>query len=174
MLTKNVHLPEGKIFKMSGLSQERGGILVIALIFLFGMTLIAVASLSGITTQERRAANSNAKHQAERAALSAINTFLTDVENDDDVALEHLSDAVIASESGQGILSLGKFTVPSDTHAANLFLQVLDKQDVDGSSIDDDRNNGGIKALYMEVIARGYSESDAAVTAEIRRGFKYH
>lgn len=149
---------------------ENGSVLIIGLVFLFAMSVLSVSSLSGVATQERRAANSNAKNQAEHAALSAIHSFLDDLEADDATALAHMTTAVEAAGGEIGPITV---PVPSGSHSAQLFLLEIDRNSNQENSQDDDLSSGSIDAVYMEVIARGFNTENPQINVEIRRGFRY-
>lgn len=153
---------------------QKGSVMLIGIIFLFAMAVISLSSLSGVVTQERRASNSNAKSQAENAALSAINAFLRDVQAENPAMLRRVTTAVAAGSNAQ---PLGPFringSVPSPTHTADLYIRMIDMGNNPQSSQDADQSNGVIDAVFLEVISEGYNTNNDDVRVEIRRGFRF-
>lgn len=171
-ITAHAHLAgQGFSWQRAHANAQTGSILVIAIVFLFAMSVISLSSLSGVVTQERRASNNNAKSQAEHAALSAVNAFLRDLEAENAVTLGRLASAIEADVGGQ----IGPFDipVPSATHEAEIFIRLLDQQTNEQNSQDADLSGGTIDSVNLELIARGFNVDNPDVVVEIRRGFRY-
>lgn len=154
-----------------GLKQQSGSVLLVGIVFMVAMAIMAISALSGVTTQERRAANSSAKNQAERAAMSAVSNFLHDLRAGEDSAHAQM---LAALSTGVGHLSEPvQVAVPNSNYAVKIqFQKVGNKGDL-LDSIDADTTNNRIESPILEIVAVGYNVNNPDISVEVRRGFKY-
>jgi Tfp pilus assembly protein PilX len=148
---------------------QQGTVLIVGLVFLFAMSVVSITSLSGVVTQERRASNSDAKNQAEHAALSAITEFQKLYDACNASIATNINDAI---EAGAGNLKGPvTVTVPNGGYKAEVSVRLIQTVDNKVNSLDADLSASNLTTPHVEILARGSSTTNPDVKVEIRRGF---
>lgn len=150
---------------------QQGSTLIIGLILLFVMAVLTLSSISGVVTQERRAANSNLKNHAENAAMSAVASFRRDFEDCRPSAINIIEHAI---DKGVGITQGPlEVSIPNDeTHTGQVWVTLLQRVADESSSLDHDRTTGTIGKYHVEIRARGTSKRNGQIIAEVSKGFQ--
>lgn len=150
---------------------QQGSTLIIGLILLFVMAVLTLSSLSGVVTQERRAANSNLKNHAENAAMSAVASFRRDFEDCRTSAINIIEHAI---DKGAGITQ-GPLAVSipnNETHTGEVWVTLLQQVGDDSNSMDNDKTTGTVGRYHIEIRGRGTSKRNGQIIAEVSKGFQ--